>query len=148
MATLAAFTPPTTVAPAPPQPSTTTTVAAAPPKSRTVYRAASAAPAARLGREVDPLCGGDLPPCRVLQRESHGGDLRVWNGGCYHPVGYAGSNPCGSTASGKWQFLRSTWNNYGGFLNAADAPAEVQNAKARETWAGGRGCSHWNACNG
>lgn len=90
----------------------------------------------------DHACGGDLPPCSVLRRES-GGDLRVWNGHCYYPIGYAGSNPCGSTASGKWQFIRSTWNGYGGYLNAADAPAEVQNAKARELWAGGKGASHW-----
>lgn len=86
------------------------------------------------------LCGGDLPPCWVLARES-GGDPRIWNGGCYN-----GPCPGGSTASGKWQFLRSTWAGYGGYLNAADAPVEVQDAKARITWAGGQGCSHWAAC--
>lgn len=92
-------------------------------------------------------CGGDLPPCYVMERESSG-DLRIWNGGCYAPVGWNGSrSPCGgSTASGKWQIIRTTWARYGGFLNAADAPEDVQDAKARALWAGGRGCSHWSAC--
>lgn len=92
-------------------------------------------------------CGGDLPPCYVMQRES-GGDPRIWNGGCHAPVGYAGrTSPCGvSSASGKWQAIRSTWGGYGGYLNAADAPESVQDAWARQLWAGGRGCSHWSAC--
>lgn len=122
------------------------------PKRTTVRAAAvevSQGPMASPG--YDHQCGGNLPPCSVLNNES-GGNLRLWNGQCkkgvptYYPVGYTGNNPCGSTASGKWQFLRSTWNGYGGYVNAADAPADVQNAKAAELWAGGRGCSHWNAC--
>lgn len=86
-------------------------------------------------------CGGDLPPCWVMRRESRG-DIRIWNGGCYN-------GPCGggaSTASGKWQFIRSTWAGFGGYRNAADAPERVQDDKARQVWAGGRGCSHWSAC--
>ena len=55
-------------------------------------------------------CGGDLPPCWVMMRESRG-DIRA-------------ENPR-STASGKWQFL---------------------DERARQLWAGGRGCSHWSAC--
>lgn len=76
-------------------------------------------------------CGGDLPPCYVMWRES-GGDIHAEN-----PI---------STASGKWQFLDSTWNGYGGYAHAAWAPALVQNAKAREVWAGGAGASHWACC--
>lgn len=103
---------------------------------------AAQAPAHGTGR-----CGGDLPPCYVMMRES-GGDLRVWNGGCYAPVGYrGGSSPCGgSTASGKWQFIRGTWGGFGGYVNAADAPESVQDERARQLWAGGRGCGHWAAC--
>lgn len=85
-------------------------------------------------------CGGDLPPCFVLRRESDGDPL-IWNGGCHD-----GPCPGGSTASGLWQFLRTTWARFAGYLNAADAPPSVQNEKARLTWAGGRGCSHWAAC--
>jgi Transglycosylase-like domain len=76
-------------------------------------------------------CGGNLPPCYVMNRES-GGSLTA-------------QNPT-STASGKWQFLDSTWNNYGGYSSASDAPENVQDAKAAEVWAGGAGCSHWSAC--
>lgn len=91
-------------------------------------------------------CGGTLPPCWVYHREDPTGDLTVWNGGCHEPVGWTGP-PCGrSTASGKWQFLRSTWNGYAGYVNAADAPESVQDAKARLVWAGGAGCGHWSAC--
>ncbi len=93
------------------------------------------------------LCGGDLPPCWVMRRESKG-DIRVWNGICYAPIGYAGRySPCGgSSASGKWQIVRGTWAGFGGYLNAADAPEAVQDARARQLWAHGRGCSHWSAC--
>ena len=95
-------------------------------------------------------CGGSLPPCYVMRRES-GGDIRIWNGprrGCYAPVGWTGRrSPCGgSTASGKWQLIRGTWGRHRGYLNAADAPEWVQDERARQVWAGGRGCSHWSAC--
>lgn len=92
-------------------------------------------------------CGGDLPPCWVLRRESlmAADPPRVWNGNCYMPVGSLGQ--CGrSTASGLWQVLRSTWKGYAGYINAADAPVAVQNDFARMLWQNGRGCSAWAAC--
>jgi Transglycosylase-like domain len=49
-------------------------------------------------------------------------------------------------ASGKYQFERGTWNGFGGYTNAADAPEGVQDEKAREVWNGGLGCGHWSAC--
>lgn len=76
-------------------------------------------------------CGGDLPPCYVKWRESHGD--------------YNAQNPT-STASGAWQFLDSTWAGYGGYPSAWLAPPDVQDERARELWAGGAGCSHWSAC--
>jgi hypothetical protein len=76
-------------------------------------------------------CGGELPPCYIMERES-GGSLGA-------------ENP-GSSASGKWQFLDSTWKNYGGYAHASDAPESVQDSRARELWNGGAGCSNWSAC--
>jgi len=73
-------------------------------------------------------CGGDLPPCFVLWRESRG-------------------NPTAqnrrSSASGKWQAIDSTWAGFGGYRKARHAPPEVQDDFARRLWNGGRGCRHW-----
>lgn len=76
-------------------------------------------------------CGGSLPPCWVMMRESRG-DIRA-------------ENPR-SSASGKWQFIDSTWAGYAGYRHASQAPEKIQDDKARLLWAGGRGCSHWSAC--
>jgi Transglycosylase-like domain len=80
-------------------------------------------------------CGGALPPCWVLQRESRG------DYGAVNPTGCSGR-----TCGGAWQFDPRTWDSYGGYARAEDAPPDVQDAKAVELWAGGDGCSHWNAC--
>jgi hypothetical protein len=124
---------------------TTTTVAPAPPPAPTTthHQPPVTASSSYLGHP----CGGQLPPCYVLQREDPSGDPAIWNGSCHAPVGWLGSSPCGtSSASGLWQFIRSTWNDFAGYVNAADAPVEVQNQKAALVWAGGAGCSHWSAC--
>lgn len=102
-------------------------------KKAVVVRKPAAAPrqSAPAAEQGNGQCGGDLPPCYVMNRES-GGNIRA-------------KNPT-STASGKWQFLNSTWQGYGGYGSAMDAPEEVQDARARALWSGGSGCSHWSAC--
>lgn len=129
----------TTTAPPPPETTTVpepvtelTTVApkvTQPPTPRSSpVQTTVAAPASTGGGS----CGGSLPPCAVLARES-GGDPTVYNSE-------------GSGASGRWQIMPGTWGNYDGYANAADAPVSVQDERAAQIWAGGSGCSAWQAC--
>lgn len=122
-----------------------------------LFAFAAAVEAQRVAAERNQriACDGAYPPCWRIYgtgtggRGESGGDPRIWNGGCYAPVGWAGGPPCPkgtSTASGGFQITRGTWGRFGGYLNAADAPVRVQNEKARQLWNGGRGCSHWSAC--
>ena len=56
-------------------------------------------------------------PCYIIDRESDGN--------------YSVPNGQGSSACGAYQIMRQTWNGYGGYSSACDAPREVQDAKAR-----------------
>ena len=122
--------PPTTQYVAPP-----TTQYVAPPTTQYVAPPTTQAPApttqAAPPQQGSGRCGGNLPPCYVMQRES-GGSLTA-------------RNPT-SSAAGKWQFLSSSWGGYGGYASADQAPESVQDARAAQLWAGGSGCSHWSAC--
>jgi hypothetical protein len=76
------------------------------------------------------LASGDPPPLPACGQTA--GSIAVVlatirtieSGGDYH------ARASGSTASGAYQFLDSTWAGYGGYHRAADAPPEVQDAKA------------------
>lgn len=77
-------------------------------------------------------CGGDLPPCWVMMRESRGNPRAFNPTGCYHADD--GSSGC----YGKWQCDPRTCDGTG--------TEEEQDAEARRVWANGAGCSHWAAC--
>jgi hypothetical protein len=80
------------------------------------------------GSSTGHACGGDLPPCCVMMRESKG-NPNVVN--------------ASSGAAGKWQFMPGTWAGYGGYSSAAQAPESVQDARARQIYAGGAGAGNW-----
>ncbi len=63
---------------------------------------------------------------RIRMRES-GGNYATNTGNGYY---------------GAYQYDAGTWNNYGGYRVASDAPPAVQDAKAAETYAR-RGCNPW-----
>lgn len=75
--------------------------------------------------------GGDLPPARIVECESGGS--------------YTAENPS-SSASGRYQITDGSWNGFGGYRHAADAPPQVQDERARQMWANGAGWRHWKAC--
>ena len=85
-------------------------------------------PPAPVVESVSGACGGALPSCCIMMRESHGNPLAV-NGS--------------SGASGKWQFMPGTWANFGGYSTAASAPESVQDARAAQIWANGAGARNW-----
>lgn len=62
---------------------------------------------------------------------------------CESGGNYKAKNPK-STASGKYQFLDSTWANYKGYKHAKDAPASVQEERALIEYKK-NGTRPWNA---
>lgn len=59
----------------------------------------------------------------------------------------SGGNPTAqnptSSASGLYQFIDGTWDNYGGYSRAMYAPVSVQTEKFYQVWDGGRGAHNW-----
>ena len=95
--------------------------------------AAAAAAAAAAGSGSTPTAVGPAPsggwtiPQQVVQCESGGQNL----------------TPNGAGASGYYQFMPGTWNNYGGYGQAYQAPKSLQDQRAQQLWNGGAGASNW-----
>ncbi len=91
--------------------------------------------------ETSSQCGGDLPPCYVMQRES-GGQANAVN-----PTGCGGRG-----CYGLWQFDPTTWDSTANAMGRPDLvgnylpSVDDQNAVARFLYAGGAGAGHWACC--
>lgn len=88
--------------------------------------------ATRQWRKIDaryqPSC---VIPCYVIECESHGD--------------YAAENPY-SSASGRYQIVDATWDGYGGYSHASDAPPATQDQRAAQLWDNGAGAWRWSSC--
>lgn len=76
---------------------------------------------------------------------SSGGSDDGWAKLRYCESGGNYANKNNPTYRGAYQFAYSTWGNYGGYHDPADAPPEVQDTKAKELYAR-RGASPWPVC--
>lgn len=87
-------------------------------------------------------CGGNLPPCWVLGKESGYGTNNFNEGGC-------GGRNCYT----QWQFDPLTWEGVRQAHPELELPADPAAATfaqadsaAAALWDGGDGCGHWAAC--
>lgn len=118
---------------------TTTTTEVPPPPTEVVRQQATPTAPVTAPARVWPVsyapCGGDYPPCSVVEIESHG------NYNAYNPTG------CGGLGCfGKWQFAGSWAGKLGLPLDLSQATPEQQDNAARLLWNQGAGCGNWNAC--
>jgi len=101
------------------------------------------APSVSAGEVNGYPCGGDLPPCWVLMRESRG------NPDAYNPNGCVWTDKDGATHRGcwgPWQFGTMWAGKLGLPADLSTATTEQWNSAARALWDGGAGCSNWAAC--
>lgn len=140
----------TTTTTLPPEPPTTVkksgrvrqAARAAPSPSEAPEEPSESAPQEETRTGLEP-CGGDLPPCWVKNRESHG------NYRAYNPTGCVWTAKDGTRHRGcwgAWQFSGAWAGKLGLPDDLSTATPAQQDAAARQLWNGGRGCGNWAAC--
>lgn len=122
--------PPPTTTTAPPAPTTAPTTAPPPQVAAHPPRPVPAEVGATTPEPTTEGMPGQEATLAAIARCESGGD-------------YNAENPT-STASGRYQVLDSTWDGYGGYERASDAPPDVQEAWAREAYARA-GTTPWRA---
>ncbi|HUF99819.1 MAG TPA: peptidoglycan DD-metalloendopeptidase family protein [Ilumatobacter sp.] len=78
------------------------------------------------------LANGDPPPITVCGVAAGPTEVILQTIRTLESGGDYTAQARGSTASGAYQFINSTWGGYSGYNSAADAPPEIQDAKATE----------------
>lgn len=78
------------------------------------------------------LANGDPPPLAVCGIAAGPIDVILATIRSLESGGDYTAEAAGATASGAYQFVDGTWNGYGSYDHAADAPPDVQDAKAAE----------------
>jgi hypothetical protein len=78
------------------------------------------------------LANGDPPPLTVCGIAAGPIDVILATIRSLESGGDYTAKAAGATASGAYQFVDGTWDGYGGYDHAADAPPDVQDAKAAE----------------
>ncbi|MBV9945054.1 MAG: transglycosylase family protein [Solirubrobacterales bacterium] len=91
--------------------------------------------------------GGSGAPTPVGPSYGPGGSWAIPNSVVTCESGGQNLTPNSAGASGYYQFLPSTWNGYGGYGQAYQAPKSLQDQRASQLWNGGSGASNW-VCSG